>query len=351
MSEIVNKFARCVAENLEVRSRHPASDVWPSPLADVTLVNDITSDYMLHTISRFFDSDNSIASISESFYRPSRLVYLMYLFAVVPKDKEDMEWRLSLAEKMLECISYLRSDDPFMQSGVNKIVNYENYASNIQLTFIDQEGQMMLRRILVALAVIDEYLYYAWVGLGRENHGPYVINGQRILVTDYFDLKPPFWPIFPDKLKYSSYTVYTDVEDSFVPKFDFNGRMHFEGRRNFSKACFLVDGEVCPNDAPSLKAVYSNLCETISIVKSYVKPLSGNELLLYFAKAQNYIIKQSSDKLGVDFPSHLPDEIIRDVLSASWRSTNSFMLERLDSAPDRESRIRVLQDYLMPGCN
>ncbi len=348
MSEIVKKFARRMAENLEARARNPSTDIWPSPLADLTLVNDITSDYILHLIESMYNSDNSADLVAESFYRPSRLVYFLYLFAVTPKSKDDVEHRLSLAEKMLGSISYLRCNDPFIDNGVNKVINYENYLKKITLTPINEEAQAILKRIIVALAVINEYLYYAWVGLGREVHGPYNVDSQRILVTEYYDMKSPIWSDFSDKLKFSNYVICTDMESSFTPRFDINGRMYYGGRRNYSSACIIVDGAMCPNSVEVLTDIYDNLHKTINAAKEFVRPLSGSELLLHFAKVQNYIVKQSADKLGVKVPSCLPLEIEHEILTTSKRSTIYCMNKKLNLAKDRESRIRIIQDYIMP---
>lgn len=109
---------------------------------------------------------------------------------------------------------------------------------------IDNEQKLILKKILVALAIINEYLYFAWMGIGRENHGVYRINKDRLLVKEYYDLKPPFWS-FSSKLLYSSYTVIADVPELTTPKFDFNGRVHFDGAVDITKACILLDGRQC----------------------------------------------------------------------------------------------------------
>lgn len=348
MSRIVEKFAHKMAENLEFRSRYPSTDVWPSPLANIHLATDITGDYILDSLAELFSKSFPIESMSKSFYRPSRLVNLMYLFFVAPKTEIIARRRSWLAEKMLECISFLRCGDTFIEKGENKIRDFESSLSTYNFDTIDNDCKAVLRKILVALAVINEYLYFAWAGVGRENHGLYHTNRGNILVREYYDMKPSFWS-FTDESSYSQCVVLTNARESFTPIFDFNGRMYFNGNGDFTRASLILDGVECEHSVAKMTEVYKSLQAVIAKAKNEVKRMSGNELLLKAGQMQYHAFIESAKRMNVSFPDELPNAIQQSLLNASGQPSGVLMTQKLSNTTDRESRIRIIQDFIMPS--
>ena len=131
MFELVDEYVSIMAKNLELRSRTPSEDVWPNPLADITLANDISGEYILKILEEIFCFSDDLEMIAKSFRKPSKLVYLMYLFTLKPENEIIAHNRMRLAEKMISAISILRNGNPFIKGNKNILITDDNIFDEI----------------------------------------------------------------------------------------------------------------------------------------------------------------------------------------------------------------------------
>lgn len=349
MSEQVDKFIEVMASNLEVRSRLPATDVWPNPLADITLANDISGNQILELLDEIFVNTEDIEQISKIFKRPARLVYLMYLFTLKPSNAEIANRRVKLAEKMISAISFMRNGDPFIEKGQNKIfcdnVIFDSicFEKNLTINYLTT-----LRKILVALATLNEYSFFAWVGLGREFHGLYDYRGKKLFVRDYYDLNPDFWN-YTKNMPWKSIVIITEESKSVKPVFDFNGRMYFNNQQEIISVGLLVDGKPVEATEKQLQIIFEKLLVVLRRAKEETKDMSGNQLLLQYVKAQFYAIKDGISQLGRETNKLVPNKLVDEILNAKGKSSFAYTLGQLACTEDHTTRLDLLKSFLDPG--
>jgi len=349
MSKQVEKFIEVMASNLEVRSRLPATDVWPNPLADITLANDISGNYILEILEEIFANIEDVEQIAKIFKRPARLVYLMYLFTLKPLNAEIANRRVRLADKMISAISFMRNGDPFIERGQNKIysdnVIFDSICFGRNLT---NNYLTILRKILAALATINEYSFFAWVGLGREFHGLYDYSGKKLFVRDYYDLNPDFWE-YTKNIPWKSIVIITEENKSVKPTFDFNGRMYFNNQHEIISVGMLIDGKPVEATEEQLQIIFEKLLNALHEAKEETKDMNGNQLLLQYVRAQFYAIKDGISQLGGETNKLVPDNIVDEILNAKGESSFAYTLEKLSCTEDRKTRLELLKSFLNPG--
>ncbi len=349
MSKIVDEFVEAMAVGLEHRSQVPGQDVWPNPLIDFTLANDITGNAILDILEQIYDVCSDREKIANLFYRPSRIVYLMYLFAVKTKNNNYAKKRVILVENMVNTISVLRNGDPFVKSGKNIV--YSDYSELDKFNayqISDQSLALLLRRIIAALSTLTEYCYFAWMGVGREVHGIYKYNNNNYLVRDFYDLQPPHWE-FTKKLPWKSISILTDEGDS-NQRFDFNGRLYYNSAKRIEtlKAGLAIDGLQVDLSYKELENIYSKIYSVLCDAKKYSEKLSGNELLLQYVKSQFYILNPLINGLNFDIDTSVPDDIVRSVLTVSGSSSFKKMVDKLKNCRTSEERIVLIKKQIDP---
>lgn len=349
MSEQVEKFIEVMASNLEVRSRLPSTDVWPNPLADITLANDISGDCILNNLEEIYKNIGNIEQIAEIFKRPARLVYLMYLFTLKPLNAEIAGNRVRLAENMISTISILRNGDPFIEKGQNKILSDNSIFKNVYFEEnLTTNYMLILRKVLVALATINEYSFFAWVGLGREFHGLYDYKGKKLFIRDYYDLKPDFWD-YTKSIPWKSIAIISEENSSVQPIFDFNGRMYFNNQQEMLSVGLLIDGEPVKATEEQLEVIFEKLLIAIRKAKDETKDMEGNQLLLQYVKAQFYAIKEGMNQIGRKTDNLVPDNLISEILKAKGKSSFAYTLGLLSGTEDHRTRLEILKSFLNPG--
>jgi hypothetical protein len=347
---LVDEFVEAIAVGLERRSQSPGQDIWPHPYADFTLAHDISGNAILDILEQIYDVCSDGKKIANFFYRPSRVVYLMYLFsAKVKNSNSEVKKRVALAENMLSTISILRNRDTFVKSGSNIV--YSDYSEldkfNIH-KFSDQNLVLLLRKIIAALSTLTEYCYFAWMGAGREVHGVYKHNNSNYLVRDFYDLQLPHWE-FTKKLPWKSISVLTDEGDS-NQRFDFNGRLYYDPlkRTETLKAALTMDGVQVDFSYKELDDIYSTIFAVLCEAKEYSRKLSGNELLLQYVRSQFYALNPVITGFNLDIDISVPDYIVKSILTASGTSSFKKMTDKLKNCKTLEERLVLIKQQVDP---
>lgn len=236
--DIVNEFIEAMSVSLEKRSSKPATDVWPSPYADITLANDINGAFILSILDKIYSATDNVEQIAKLFYRPSRIVYLMYLFSIAPKNEEEATKRVQLAEKMLNSICILRSGDPFIKNKNNIILDASETLDHLVFDSA-KENRARINKIIACLSVINEYCFFAWMGMGREVHGKYEHDGRYFIIRDFYDLCADYWK-FTSLIPWKSISIVTEEPKNSQIVFDFNGRMYRANSDNSDTSGFAI---------------------------------------------------------------------------------------------------------------
>lgn len=358
MSDNVSMLIHTMAKQLEQRAQVPAADIWPCEKGNIIRTYDYSGEHLLQILYELFQKPVKQEDLAKSFFRPARLAYMVYLFLTEPVSEENAAQRTFVAEKIIECINFLRNDDPFLAlHGGNNIIFRADSNGCIKefenLDFSDDfspQTERLIRMVFAALSVLVEHTYFAWVGAAREYHGLYTYNGEKYFVRDFYDLKVPHWQ-FSQNLPWDSLQFISVEADDSTVSLDFNGRGNLNNSK-MRKIALRIDGEnVSSNEfEEKIATIYSVLSATISEALAESKPMTGEELLLQFIRSQFYSVQTACRKLGVDIDTSVPQSVAFGMLN-SKNKPSSFdkMLDTLKHTTDSQVRYQILFDRLNPG--
>ena len=199
-----------------------------------------------------------------------------------------------------------------------------------------------------ALASINEYSYFAWVGIGREFHGIYNYKNRKLFIREYFDLKPDFWE-YTKYIPWKSISIITEETEDTKPIYDFNGRMYFEKTNNFKGIGLVLDGISMKITEQFLQDIFEKLMYALMKAKEEAKCMSANEILLQYVRAQFFALRDSLGKMDMIDKSIVPKEIEKAILNISGKSSFDATLQKLIVTEKKEKRIDLLKDFLNPG--
>ncbi len=361
MSEQVNKLISIMARQLEQRAQIPAADIWPCERADITKTFDYTGPYLINVLYEFFSKypkSTDISKLASCFSHPARLAYLCYLFTSRPTDKGDVERRVIVAERIIACISYLRQDDPFLESHAgNNLIFRPMLDGTIQeledldyLCDIHPQTEKFIRWVFAALATLIEHTYFAWMGAGREYHGIYDYKEKSIFVRDFYELRVPHWE-FSKKLPWNSLRFVTIESNSAEMFFDFNGRAKRMNSK-MKKIALLKDDKLVRSSEfeKEILSIFEVLRVVLANAVAESNQMSSEELLLQFAHSQFYTVHRACKKSNFDIDACMPDEIAEQILKSKgkpsgFENTKQKLMETMNS----DERYRLLYDFLHPS--
>lgn len=358
MSDNVSMLIHTMAKQLEQRAQVPAADIWPCEKGNIIRTYDYSGEHLLQILYKLFQKPLNKEDLAKSFFRPARLAYMVYLFLTERVSEENAVQRMFVAEKIFECINFLRNDDPFLTLyGGNNIIFHTDSNGCIKefegLDFIDYfspQTERLIRMVFAALSVLVEHTYFAWVGAAREYHGLYSYNGEKYFVRDFYDLKVPHWQ-FSQNLPWNSLQFISVENNDATVSLDFNGRGNLINGK-MRKIALRIDGENVSSKEleEKIAAIYSILCTTISKALAESKPMTGEELLLQFIRSQFYSIQTACRKLGVDIDTSVPKSVELGMLnSKNIPSSFDKMLNTLKHTTDSRVRYQILFDRFNPG--
>lgn len=348
MFNLTDEFVNVISNTLAVRSKEPSHDVWPYPYADITLSNELSASFLLDILYDICFNGGDVEEISKAFVFPSKLAYYLYLFSTRPSSLDDASLRMALAEKELGILSFMRNGDTFLRNSNNHIAHYEDGKIKDWICSVSDNQQKMIRKLFLALSTINELEYFAWVGLGREIHGPYVDEYEQFLVRCYHDLKPDCWN-FTKNIPWRSIEIVTNAPEIYDISYDFNGRIRYSGKNEFDKAALFLNGEQIEIGDMVLKDIFNILSNVIKEATSIERKMSSGQLLLKFVETQYYVLRKVGLALHKETLKSLPLELKKQLLEEKNKSEYSGMMKKLVNIDDNDEWINIMRGIFHPG--
>jgi len=323
MDELIDDFVNVMARGFVLRSKNIADDVWPypvlSPLESNIGIPRTLFPALLDTIRKLEARGHSEEAIARLFHAPSRIsriTYLSYLSYLSPLTVDE---RVELFGKLILYISHLR-DDVFCSGGKNVLLDGDGVtALTAKTPMVDIAGRddadglrTLVNRIAALLWLYSEMLYFYYHQIGHEQHGPYALEGGRVLIVkDFYDMKPGFWEFsgaFPVE-RLTLLSVYPDTEISF----DYSNRMKTTEALGLGLERYSIHGLDLPaqDDIESLQSLYSRMQEAMDQAITHVQGLDADTLAIKFGEMMFYSIKPLRDELGEDWRP--PPQFYEDV--------------------------------------
>ncbi len=314
-NSLIDEFCESMAIGGMKRSKEPGLDVWPQPVFHAfegiyfTHGELLSKLYMLlRLIERKGISQFDIAKL---FMYPSRATHLMYLFLERPANREEVRKRTEVCVKLLEYITILRKNDPFCKHGKNKVWNDETVANTLSSscmvdlnTFQEQDKlRKTISRLIVALSIYCELLYFANLSFGREIHGPYDIRkNDQLIVREYFDLKPPFWK-FSKEMSFTTFKLLTVYPNDIEVEFDFVGRFYTKDvlGPKLSQISIEKDGKSFPIESKALEEILRAVQEIMKKATIEIRDMSKKQLMTKYVEGYFWVLKPLQDIINQDW--------------------------------------------------
>ncbi|RSN76683.1 hypothetical protein D6D85_03705 [Candidatus Methanodesulfokora washburnensis] len=313
-NNLLDKFCEIMAITLATRSKEPATDIWPHPVFNPFIIIYFGSKelaYRLNRIFNFLEANNfSINDISSLFGYPSKIIHLMYNFMDDSSNENEAVLKTRVAYKLLEIINLLRNGNPFCEDGRNLIWNEERVAqeiSNVNLINVsDSTNPFLIRRlissIIVGLLGYIEFLYFCRPSYGKEFHGPYDTPLGKLMVREFFNLKPSFWH-FSSTLSFEKIRLFTVYPNDMDLKFDVLGRIRTTDVLG-SKLIYtsiIVDEKEISLEVDALQRLLSSIEESIQRAIQEVSQMDKYSLMSKFLEGDFWVLKPFMDILGEDW--------------------------------------------------
>ena len=305
---------------------------------------------LLHCLKKLEERGYSDESIAELFYSSSRIAQCFWNFAVIREVDLRKEEKIYLAKKLLKLLSIYRKRDIFCKKGSNIIWDEEKVKKTLKgLDFIEKkEFKDLIWDLEAELWLYTELIWFFHHPLGHPFHGPYKVNQKRLIVREYFDLRPiSIWE-FTRKLSFENITIFETYKKSAQFKIDFmeRGFQNTEGYRDKFTGFFLrVDGREL-NTKEEIREVKKNLEEVIDKGTKFIQNLDLKEMFFRHAKGWFYILKPLCDALKMDWAP--PQEVYVN-FSQRWNETNKIWekieTQRIKKSPS--SRKQAIKEIML----
>lgn len=173
--------------------------------------------------------------ISESFNNPARIYRIIHSVIYGMKaNKFSIEEQQKVAEIMLKMVSDLKSGSPFNENGRNIILDDMDEFHKCDFYVSDEAQATKLQRFFGLMWAYTESLFFRAHDVTKEIHGLYRDGTERVLIREYYNLKPN--EIWTDMkfMDYSNLKFITYYSDELDVSLDAYNHIYFN-RGNYIK--------------------------------------------------------------------------------------------------------------------
>lgn len=344
---LIEEFVAQVSSDMIARDNQ-GNDVWPAPVVNLDAALSAISPIFLRYAVRLIEEQGTKRAANALQY-PSGVAELMYLMMHRPDSNDEADTQVLGATTMLNVIAELRPDDPFCSKGSSWLPRQAPNAD--AFVPIDSELSSDIGMLCALLTLYCEYTFFAFVGFGKEVHGPYrdprIASSSSVLVRDYFGMNSPIWN-FSRSSNIQSIRLTTRYSDSQLT-IDFMGRLNSHGSLpgRATHASISVNGIEKPMTGRSVQRLTAKL--SLLLDEAHRETLSCDEHELFLRLVRTIFAFLSP--LGQGRISPTPEEVeeITDrYFSESYRHGISRSLKHISTLPLDSKRVE-LADLLRPG--
>ena len=357
-NNLIDKFCEAMATGLVNRSKEPAVDVWPQPVFNPLIGNYFAYREVFYQLYRIFHAleikNFNINDIASLFSYPSRTAHLMYLFMEDSSDKNEASIKTTVAHKLLEIISILRNETPFCEDGKNAVWNRNkiNQAfSKVNLVKLDDlPNPPLIRKLIsksiVALSGYCEFLYFANIAFGREFHGPYGTPYGKLLMREYFDLKPSFWR-FTKNFPFEKIMLFTIYPIDIDVRFDFAGRLYANETLGpkLMYISIIVDEKEVPLEIDTLQHLLSSINNFIEKAIQEVSQMNKYDLISKWVEAYFWVLRPFRNILGEDWKP--PEELYLRIKKEKTDTWLIYVMKNIAKFPP-SIRLHIMRKVFDP---
>ena len=194
------------------KKEHGALIMWPISTPRGLLYWGDEWSKKLNCVFHLIDQKNiTDTKIARALMFSSKPAQLLWRIDAIKDSSLSEEEKLYTVSKLFDCLGVFRKRDLFCKDGKNLIWNkreLENHKRGVNFFSVgDTKIRNLISNLETTLWLYTELLYWTNHPFGHSFHGPYLDKRAKLLVREYFDLKPKIWP-FSQGLKFSRVEIF-----------------------------------------------------------------------------------------------------------------------------------------------
>lgn len=255
----------------------------------------------------------SISEIAHLFRNPSRLMRMSYYLLEGAKMLGfSRESQLELLNFVLDLIKELKQSDECGGDGLNLIWSekeVETHLMNIHFTTADLTSYKQVHKLAALFRSYTDGIFFVPHDVGMEMHGPYEWEDNKVLVRDFFNLRPTYLWEETREMPYTEFSVIALYKPNLEVHFDaFNNPYVDSG--SYIDDCFgfalLLDGN--PVSLTEATSLLTPCLQIISQVAKRVEAMTERERAAQYLHCFWLRFKEMREAVGLDW--HPPREAL-----------------------------------------
>lgn len=251
--------------------------------------------------------------ISREFNNPARLYRIIHSIIYGMKKKRiSLEEQRKIASILLEMVSDLKAGSTFNENGCNIIVNdIEQFRKDFYYES-DIESSVQLQRFFGLMWAYTESIFFRAHDVTKEIHGLYYDGNERILVREYFNLRPKeIWGDI-DFIDYSNLKITTYYSGELDVSLDAYNHIYFhEGNYIKDMLKYRIEADSKEISLDELMEQTYNIGKCISLIHEWTERSSDKDKIKRYADIYWYRKKPLKDLLnkGWEVPCEVREKI------------------------------------------
>lgn len=241
--------------------------------------------------------------ISKKFHNPARIYRIIHSIVYGMKaNKISIEKQQEVASIMLNMVSELKSGSPFNENGCNIILNNINQLHEYNYFKSDEVQAMNLQRFFGLMWAYTESIFFRAHDVTKEIHGLYHDGRDRVLIREYYNLRPSEIWSNVTFLDYSNLKFITYYSDELDISLDAYNHIYFNGGnyiKNMIKYRIEADGKEVTLDELMQQIPKVEAC--INSIHDWAEQSSQTDKINRYADIYWYRKKPLKDLLGKEW--------------------------------------------------
>lgn len=359
--EMLDAMSNTIAEGLvSVGGGGEAREqVWPAP--KVNLIESVYygakyyPKFFLNLVEKLEAKDYPEAEISQLLGHPSKTAQNLWLLQGKKLTQLSKDKLVKYAAKTLRYISEMRKSDLFCREGRNLLLSERELKNKVdKAEFMTSKGQKeeILSKLHTVAWLYTELMFFASHAVGHEFHGPYEVEGNKVIIRDYFNLRvPEVWP-FSSDLSFNKIKILEIYDKKLEMGFDLFNRIKssMTPSNHLQKFCLMANGEQVKNIG-RMENLLKEIQKVVDEGREQILEMSKEELIGKVNEASHFLVaKPLADELGIDW--HPPEAMYNDI-SKGEAIDSKFLKEykkgtkRIPELP-REKRVKTFKNLFDP---
>lgn len=323
---------------------------WPMPVfPDSPIIGIYSSPFvaqlMWQAFQKLADDKQGIEKMRKAYVYPSRLARTPHLYP------QRALWSLTKQEKtefgdiVATILSGIYQQSMFCENDSN-IIYAKNEISNLinknKKYFLENNFQL-LKRLSGILWMLVESFFPRWHNTFHEYSGPYEVEGKKILLKEFHNLKPYYLPKENILYPFENITIIEEYQTEAKFNFDIHNRVSY-GEKNetlLTRYAILVDGQ--PQKIDNLPKLLEQLQGALQKCVKHLQSMNKEQMIIFNGQGEYYALVHPLTKI-VNIPNDLPSEFYERAKRPEITPEEQKVWDWIKNSPKNEAGFKHLFD-------